>query len=159
MTIQTSIGMITPWVSAFSLLWFAAGILVGREMPRQKKAGGRGGRTRRGGRGGQTARKKPAPQAKRTARSNGNRDATELYVGNLPYDTSDKDVRKAFERFGRVVSVRLIENRQSGKPKGFGFVEMADERKADAAISAMNGADFQGRALVVNAAKSKSRDD
>lgn len=153
---------LTPAVPVFALLWFAVGILVGRKMP-QTGTAGKPKRSRRSSRGG-----REEGRGKRSGgRTRGGRESrsdrrepgggSELYVGNLPYDASEKDVRRAFEKYGKVVSVRLIENRQSGKPKGFGFVEMADESTAEKAIQGMNGSSLQGRLLVVNSAKSKER--
>ncbi len=76
-----------------------------------------------------------------------------LYVGNLSYSTSEASVRTLFEQHGEVVSVNLIVDRDSGRPKGFGFVEMATPEAADAARTALNGVDLDGRALKVDAAK------
>jgi RNA recognition motif-containing protein len=83
----------------------------------------------------------------------------ELYVGNLSYEVNGKELKKMFGEFGPVVSARIIENRFNGKSKGYGFVEMADSKSADAAIKAMNAKDFKGRKMVVNEAKSQARDD
>jgi RNA recognition motif-containing protein len=74
-----------------------------------------------------------------------------LYVGNLPYVTTAEDLRTAFERFGTVTNVKVISDRETGRSRGFGFVEMAEG--ADEAIAAMNGANFNGRALTVNEAR------
>ncbi|MFP4213615.1 MAG: RNA recognition motif domain-containing protein [Desulfohalobiaceae bacterium] len=75
-----------------------------------------------------------------------------MYVGNLPFSSSEEDVQKLFSQFGTVESVNLIEDRQTGRPRGFGFVEM-DTAAADSAISALDGTDFGGRTLKVNEAK------
>jgi RNA recognition motif-containing protein len=77
-----------------------------------------------------------------------------LYVGNLPYDTTADDLREAFSQFGTVSRSQVISDRETGRSRGFGFVEMEDG--ADSAIEAMNGKDFQGRRLTVNEAKSRS---
>ena len=75
-----------------------------------------------------------------------------MYVGNLPFSSSEEDVQNLFAQYGTVESVNLIEDRQTGRPRGFGFVEM-DTSNADAAISALDGTDFGGRTLKVNEAK------
>jgi RNA recognition motif-containing protein len=75
-----------------------------------------------------------------------------MYVGNLPFSSSEEDVQKLFSQFGAVESVNLIEDRQTGRPRGFGFVEM-DTESADSAIAALDGTDFGGRTLKVNEAK------
>ncbi|HEV8004290.1 MAG TPA: RNA-binding protein [Planctomycetaceae bacterium] len=77
-----------------------------------------------------------------------------LYVGNLPYDTTADDLREAFSQFGTVSKSQVISDRETGRSRGFGFVEMEDG--ADNAIESMNGKDFQGRRLTVNEAKSRS---
>ncbi len=76
-----------------------------------------------------------------------------LYVGNLSWETTEDDVRKAFQEFGEVTSVKLIEDRDTGRPRGFGFVEMSDDTAAMAAIQAMDGKSMGGRNLKVNEAK------
>ncbi len=82
----------------------------------------------------------------------------ELYVGNLPYKTTERELAAMFGKFGKVLSVRLIKNKANGKSRGYGFVEMDGQGAADKAVSAMSGADVKGRKLVVNEAKSQSRD-
>ncbi|MCL4206055.1 MAG: RNA-binding protein [Pirellulaceae bacterium] len=79
--------------------------------------------------------------------------AKKLYVGNLSYDTSDSDLRTLFEQHGSVESAQVIMDRDSGRSKGFGFVEMSNAQQADAAISALNGKEVDGRALTVNEAR------
>ncbi|MBK0393674.1 RNA-binding protein [Ramlibacter sp. CrO1] len=76
-----------------------------------------------------------------------------LYVGNLPYSFSDSDMQQAFEAFGSVTSAKVIMDRDSGRSKGFGFVEMGSPAEAQAAIEGMNGRDMGGRGLVVNEAR------
>ena len=76
-----------------------------------------------------------------------------LYVGNLKYSVDDAELQEMFSEFGAVDSARVITDRDTGRSKGFGFVEMADEGEADAAINALNGKDVQGRALTVNEAR------
>ena len=78
-----------------------------------------------------------------------------IYVGNLVYSASSSEVENLFSQFGEVISVKLINDRESGRPKGFGFVEMPDE-DAKKAIEALNDKDFQGRNLRVNEAKPRS---
>lgn len=77
-----------------------------------------------------------------------------IYVGNLPYDASEEDVRELFERYGPVDSVRMMSDRDTGRPRGFGFVSMEDEG-ADAAIKALDGSAFGGRNLRVNQAEER----
>lgn len=76
-----------------------------------------------------------------------------LYVGNLTYDTSSSDLEQLFSAHGTVQSAEVIMDRDTGRSKGFGFVEMGSDQEAQAAISALNGADHGGRALTVNEAK------
>ena len=76
-----------------------------------------------------------------------------IYVGNLSYDTTEADLRTAFGVHGEVDSVRLITDRDSGRSKGFGFVEMPDEGAARAAIDALNGTEMQSRTIKVNEAR------
>ena len=75
-----------------------------------------------------------------------------VFVGNLSFQTTEDEMRTAFERFGAVESVRIITDRDSGRSKGFGFVQMGDE-SAEKAISEMSGASFGGRSLTVNEAR------
>ena len=77
--------------------------------------------------------------------------AKKLYVGNLSFQTTEDEVRQAFAQYGTVNSAQLVMDRDTGRPRGFAFVEMADG--ADEAIAAMNGAMVGGRTLVVNEAK------
>jgi cold-inducible RNA-binding protein len=82
-----------------------------------------------------------------------------LYVGNLSYDTTVDSLKAAFASFGDIVDAVIITDKYSGRSKGFGFVEFADEKMAQAALEAMNGKDMDGRALVVNVARpSKPRE-
>lgn len=77
-----------------------------------------------------------------------------IYVGNLPFSASEEEIRSLFETHGTVHSVKLIIDRQTGRPRGFGFVEM-DEGGAAAAIEALDGKDFNGRDLRVNEARER----
>lgn len=79
-----------------------------------------------------------------------------IYVGNLPYSVTDADLRETFAQFGDVSSVQLISDRFTGESKGFGFVEMANNSQADAAIKGLNGSAMKGRNITVNQAKPKS---
>ena len=73
--------------------------------------------------------------------------AKKLYVGNLSYGTTDSDLQGMFEEFGSVQSAQVIMDRESGRSKGFGFVEMRSDQEAQAAINALNGKEVDGRAL------------
>jgi cold-inducible RNA-binding protein len=76
-----------------------------------------------------------------------------LYVGNLSFNTSESQLRAAFEQHGEVSSAALVMERETGRPRGFGFVEMNNDDQAKAAMAALNGKDFDGRSLTVNEAK------
>ncbi len=76
-----------------------------------------------------------------------------LYVGNLPYTTTDDDLKNLFSPMGAILSAKVITDRDSGRSKGFGFVEMENDAEADKAIAEMNGKDQGGRPLVVNEAR------
>lgn len=79
-----------------------------------------------------------------------------LYVGNMSFEVSESELRKAFEAHGQVDSVTIIMDRDTGRPKGFGFVEMSNEAEAKKAIEALNGKDFMGRTLNVNEARPRT---
>jgi RNA recognition motif-containing protein len=81
---------------------------------------------------------------------------TKLYVGNLPFTATDEAVRALFSQHGTVEKVSLITDRDTGRPRGFGFVEMSNA-DASRAMQALNGTDFDGRALKVNEAQDKER--
>jgi len=76
-----------------------------------------------------------------------------LYVGNLPYSFRDEDLQQAFSAYGSVSSAKVMMERDTGRSKGFGFVEMGSDAEAQAAIGGMNGQQFGGRGLVVNEAR------
>lgn len=78
-----------------------------------------------------------------------------IYVGNLPYQCSESDLRDLFSQHGEVASSSIVMDRETGRSRGFGFIEMTDDAAADAAINALNGFDFSGRALTVNEARPK----
>jgi len=79
-----------------------------------------------------------------------------IYVGNLSFNSTEDDVKQLFSQHGTVHSVALINDRETGRPRGFGFVEM-DDSEAMAAISALDGSEFDGRALRVNEAQDRPR--
>src|ERR1700747_1010803 len=79
-----------------------------------------------------------------------------LYVGNLPHSTTEAELRNVFEAHGPVEKVTLVTDRETGRSRGFGFVEMADASAADKAIAALNGTDLGGRPLTINEAKPKT---
>ncbi|NQT93214.1 MAG: RNA-binding protein [Lentisphaerae bacterium] len=121
----------TILISVFGLAWFLIGVAIGSRL---------------------------RPRSLLTAsREGGGGESVELYVGNLSYDVTRKDIVNAFGQHGNVGSVRIIKNRMNGKSKGYGFVQMQGRPDAKAAIKGMNGADMQGRKLVVNEARSSAR--
>jgi RNA recognition motif-containing protein len=79
-----------------------------------------------------------------------------IYVGNLAYAVNEDDLRQAFAAFGQVESVNVITDRDSGRSKGFGFVEMPVAEEAQAAIAGLNGKDVKGRAVTVNEARPRA---
>ncbi len=79
-----------------------------------------------------------------------------IYVGNLSYDTTDEELRGLFAEHGEVVNVNIITDRETGRPRGFGFVEMADAEQGKVAIEQVNGRDLGGRNLTVNEAKPRA---
>jgi RNA recognition motif-containing protein len=76
-----------------------------------------------------------------------------IYVGNLSFDTSERDLEAAFAIYGAVTSARIATDRDTNRPRGFGFVEMGNQTEAEAAIAGLNGTDLQGRTLTVNEAR------
>ncbi len=81
---------------------------------------------------------------------------TRLYVGNLSYKTSSADLKQLFTPFGTIVSAEIVSDRDTGQSKGFGFVEMSTAEEAQAAISALNGTQHQGRSISVNEARPRA---
>ncbi|HEX3748115.1 MAG TPA: RNA-binding protein [Bryobacteraceae bacterium] len=79
-----------------------------------------------------------------------------IFVGNLDFSATDSTVRSLFERYGTVDRVNLVTDRDTGRARGFGFVEMSDSAQADQAIAALNGYNLEGRALNVNEARPKT---
>ena len=82
-----------------------------------------------------------------------------LYVGNLPWSATEADVRDLFSAHGEVLSVKLITDRETGRARGFGFVEMEDETEGMNAINALNETEFQGRMIVVKKARPREEGD
>jgi cold-inducible RNA-binding protein len=79
-----------------------------------------------------------------------------LYVGNLPYNTTEDDLRNLFSQYGSIDSVAVITDRETGRSKGFGFVEFGNDAEARTAIQALSGQEYGGRALTVNEARPKT---
>jgi RNA recognition motif-containing protein len=85
--------------------------------------------------------------------------AKKLYVGNMSYNTSEEELRDIFSQYGNVLSATIIMDRETRRPKGFGFVEMEEDSAAEAAISQLDGKEVGGRNLRVNEAISRPRND
>jgi RNA recognition motif-containing protein len=79
-----------------------------------------------------------------------------LYVGNLSFDSTDEELRQLFEAHGAVESAKVATDRDSGRSRGFGFIEMTSDHEAESAIAALNGTQVSGRALIVNEARPKT---
>jgi RNA recognition motif-containing protein len=82
-----------------------------------------------------------------------------IYIGNMSFDTTEEQLRQAFEGFGEVTTVNIITDKYSGQPRGFAFVEMSSNDEANAAISGLNGKDLNGRELNVNEAKPRKQNN
>jgi RNA recognition motif-containing protein len=82
--------------------------------------------------------------------------AKRLYVGNLGYSVTSEELQELFEQYGRVISAQVLSDRETGRSRGFGFVEMENDLDADAAIQNLDGNDHQGRRLTVNAARPRT---
>jgi RNA recognition motif-containing protein len=80
-----------------------------------------------------------------------------IYVGNLSYQMSESELRDAFAAFGEVSSVKILMDRETGRSRGFGFVEMPNQSEGEAAIAQLNGKDLGGRALRINEARPRER--
>lgn len=78
-----------------------------------------------------------------------------IYVGNLNYKVQENNLKELFEEYGTVDSVKLIQDKLSGRSKGFGFIEMPDDSEAQSAIDSLNSSEFMGRKMVVNQARPK----
>jgi len=83
--------------------------------------------------------------------------ATNLFVGNLPFTTDSPDLEQLFTRYGAVTRAQVITDRDTGRSRGFGFVEMDSDDEAQKAIEALDGSDFGGRQIKVNVARERSR--
>jgi len=79
-----------------------------------------------------------------------------IFIGSLPYSVKDSDLQGFFEEYGEVSSARIITDKMTGRSKGFGFVEMSDEAAAKKAIEELNGAELEGRTIVVNEAQERT---
>jgi RNA recognition motif-containing protein len=79
-----------------------------------------------------------------------------IYVGNLSFDTTEEELKEAFEAFGKVEAARILKDKYTGRPKGFGFVEMSDDAEAQAAITELNEKELKGRRLKVNEARPRT---
>ena len=79
-----------------------------------------------------------------------------IYVGNLSYDVTEEDLRQEFGAFGEITSVNIITDRDTGRPKGFGFVEMATKSEAEDAITGLNGKTLKDRTIVANEARTRT---
>jgi RNA recognition motif-containing protein len=134
-------------VAIFSLAWFVVGLLCGNLLPpflRRAVA---------------TLGRRPGKDADDEGQeSRGQVEGVEIYVGNLAYSVTKTDLEQAFGKFGKIGEIRLIRNRITGKSRGYGFVVMPERRAATAAVKALNGADFCGRPMVANEAKSRPRE-
>lgn len=82
---------------------------------------------------------------------------TNIYVGNLAYTTNSKELEDAFSRYGEVARAQVVTDRDTGRSRGFGFVEMTSADEANAAIEALDGSDLSGRKLTVNKARERDR--
>jgi len=81
-----------------------------------------------------------------------------IYIGNLSFDATEETLRQTFESYGEVTNVKMILDRDTGRPRGFAFVEMSDQSEATAAIDGLNGHDLDGRTLKVNEARERNAD-
>lgn len=81
-----------------------------------------------------------------------------IYIGNLPFNLGEEDLREIFEEYGEVASTKIISDKFSGRSKGFGFVEMDDDDEAKKAIEELNNADLSGRNIKVNESRPRSND-
>ncbi|MCK6614136.1 MAG: RNA-binding protein [Ignavibacteriales bacterium] len=81
--------------------------------------------------------------------------AVKLFAGNLPWTLGDDSLKSTFEPYGKVVNARIIKDRDTGKSRGFGFVEMEDNAEAEKAMQALNGSELNGRKIIVNEAKAR----
>jgi len=82
--------------------------------------------------------------------------STKLFVGSLPWSIDDQTLQEAFEEHGSVVSAKVVKDRETGRSRGFGFVEMENSSEADSAMKALNNSELNGRNIVVNEAKART---
>jgi RNA recognition motif-containing protein len=129
-------------LALFALGGFIIGIIVGRDSMRPRKA---------------KANRRDTRDTRDAGDAGDDGDSVEMYVGNLAYELEDRDLFKAFGEYGKVISVRIIKHKLSGKSKGYGFITMANLEVADAARKAINGKELKGRKVVVSQAKSRAR--
>jgi len=122
-----------------SMLWLVVGIVLGGLLPRRQKAAKVSVRDNAEGRG----ERQPSQY--------------ELYVGNLPYEMSDADLKKLIDPFGDVVSARIITNRISGSSKGYGFVKMSSAEDVRKTVSSLNNKELDGRRIAVSEARTHPR--
>jgi len=76
-----------------------------------------------------------------------------MYVGNIPYNATEEDLRELFSEYGEIESLKIIKDQFTNRSKGFGFIEMINEKDAKKAIATLNGKDFMGKTLIVNEAR------
>jgi len=79
-----------------------------------------------------------------------------LYVGNLSSEVTEDDLRKAFESFGQITSIKVIKDKFTGEPRGFGFIEMPGKQQAKSAMDALNGSELKGKKIIVNEARDRT---
>jgi RNA recognition motif-containing protein len=144
-------------VAAGALAGIFVGYIAGRFLPAGSKKNNRKSNGRKVNAQRDQDDSKPSRGGKFATTRTGK--GVELYVGNLAYGIREKDMAQAFGKSGKVLSARVIRNKFNGKSKGYGFIEMADKAGAKKAVEQMNACDLRGRKLVVNEARSKSRDD
>ncbi|MEO0293615.1 MAG: RNA-binding protein [candidate division WOR-3 bacterium] len=80
-----------------------------------------------------------------------------IYVGNIPWDLTEEELRAAFEAYGKTTTVSIIKDKYTGRSRGFGFVEMPQETEAEAAINGLNGKELKGREIIVNKARPRTQ--
>jgi hypothetical protein len=134
-----------PYYSCTVVAWLLAGFLLGRILPRRAAVAVTSG--------------KKAGTTQQTKRKTGGRrgGSAELYVGNLAEGVGEKEVQKRFERFGKVLSVRMIVDRDSGAAKGYGFVRMQEADEARTAAGKLNNEKINGQQIVVSEARTRAR--
>ncbi len=131
---------LTTFVAVVSLAWFLIGLLLGMRL--------RGGRRGSGSSGSSSGF---------SGAGGGRVNSAEIYVGGLADNTTEADIRKAFERFGQVKDVRVVNSRADGTNKVFAFITMGGVDQAQAAVDGMNGRDLDGSKVIVSEARSRRR--